>query len=69
MQASRYHKGTVRRWSLSMRADTGDEDDEDDEKVEVKQSRWLVSGEKDYRAVIWEELMDFNLNANRVTIK
>ena len=52
-----------------MRADTGDEDDEDDEKVKVKQSRWLVSGEKDYRAVIWEELMDFNPNASRVTIK
>ena len=39
-------------------ADTGEED-EDDVKVKVKRSRWLVSGGKDHRAVIWE-LMDFN---------
>jgi len=44
-------------------ADTGDEDDEDeeDEKEKVKRSRWLVSGGKDHRAVIWE-LMDFKKN-------
>ena len=47
-------------------ADTGDEDEEDDVKVKVK--RWLVSGGKDHRAVIWE-LMDFNKKRKGATIK
>jgi len=58
-----YHKVACQalEFARSQWANTGDDEDDedDDEKEKEKRSRWLVSGGKDHRAVIWE-LMDFN---------